>query len=158
MAIECDEPLDSELLDKIYSQLVLDGMLRITKRDFPYSYLEDQLTSCMCWEMFCMLHSTIKNSNLWRNQVNGNYIYELYCQGNEKTTSQIRQELTSRFDQLYYEFVDSGGITAAVQSVEKKTDPETGKDMVRVTVEFMMPPKERYLNILRYVGESPRLC
>jgi hypothetical protein len=153
-----DDKLDSGLLEKLYSGLVLAGKLRIDKKDFPYSYLEDQLTSCMCWELYSMLHNTIKDTQLWQNRVNGNYIYELECLSTGKTTDQIRLELNSRFEKLYYGFVDAGGITAILQNVEKKIDPGTGEERVRVAVEFMMPPKERYLNILRYVGESQRLC
>ena len=153
-----DDTIDSELLEKLYGGLVLAGKLRIDKKDFPYSHLEDLLTSSMCWEMYSMLHNTIKDSQLWQNRVNGNYIYELECQSNDKTTDQIRHELNSRFDKLYYGFVDAGGITAEVQSVENTTIPETGEERVRIKVEFIMPPKQRYLNILRYVGRSPHLC
>ncbi len=132
-------------IEKIYNELVLSGQVRLIKRDYPLSHLEDELTTSMAWEIHGLFGTLTRTDGLYRNSINGNYLLNLSTELKGKTPREIKGRLEDRLAKVRFGEGDYQGIQAVPVSVRQ----ESGN--ANIQMEFVMPSMIRYVNMTRYL-------
>jgi len=136
----------SEALEKAYSDMVLDGLVRFEKREYPYSHLEDELSSCMAWEIFSLFRTIVNDNSLYRNSINGNYMVKLSTSLDGKSVGEMKQVLEERLGKVRYGDEYRFGVQAVPVCVKRVADK------AEIQLELVMPDHVRYANIVSYMN------
>jgi hypothetical protein len=140
-------------IEEIYGMLARTGKCRFIKINYPYTHMEDKISSDICWDIYSTFDTTVK-CELYVNSVSGDYKAIALFKDTGISEGTIKDRLSENFkDKIIGDFIYPGkegyeGLSVFIDDV-RKTDTE-----IRVTASVNLPSILRMENIVKFYNRE----